>query len=95
MKHTLVDYAIKFDAISILRDNTSATNLSKNPVSHAQSKQIDIRHHFLHDHVLKSDIKMDHIETEHNIVNIFTKPLNSDRFAKLCLDLGMLLLRLY
>ena len=90
MKQTLVDYNIKFDVISILCDNTSAIDLSKNPVLHSRSKYIDVRHHFLRDHVNKGDIKMTHIDTEINLTDIFTKPLNSERFTKLCLDLGML-----
>ena len=90
MKQTLADYNVKFDVISILCDNTSAIDLSKNPVLHSRSKHIDIRHHFLRDHVNKGDIKMTHIETEYNIAYIFTKPLGSKRFAKLRLDLGML-----
>ena len=31
-------------------DNTSAINISKNPVHHSRTKHIDIRHHFLCDH---------------------------------------------
>ena len=90
MKQTLADYNVKFDVISIWCDNTSAIDLSKNPVLHSRSKHIDIRHHFLRDHVNKGDIKISHIETENNIADIFTKPLSSERFAKLRLDLGML-----
>ena len=74
----------------MLCDNTSAIDLSKNPVLHSRSKHIDIRHHFLHDHVNEGDIKMTHNETEFNIADIFTKPLSSERFAKLRLNLGML-----
>ena len=57
---------------------------------HSRSKHIDIRHQLLRDHVNKGDIKMTHIETVYNIADIFTKPLGSERFAKLRLDLGML-----
>ena len=81
---------MKFDVISIQCDNTSAINLSKNHVLHSLSKHIDIRHHFLRDHVSKGNIKLEYIDTEHNIADIFIKPLNSERFAKLRLDLGML-----
>ena len=90
MKQTLADYNKKFDVVSILCDNTSAIDLSKNPVLHSRSKHIDVRHHFLRDHVNKGDIKMTHIETENNVADIFTKPLHSERYAKLRLDLGML-----
>ena len=90
MKQILADYNIKFDVISILCDNTSAIDLSKNPVLHSRSKHIDVRHHFLRDHVNKGDIKMTHIDTKINLADIFKKPLNSERFTKLRLDLGML-----
>lgn len=62
MKQILVDYMIKFDVISILCDNTSAIDSSKNLVSHSRTKHIDIRHHFLRDHVNKGDILMVHID---------------------------------
>jgi len=90
MKQTFADYNLKFDCVSILCDNTSTINLSKNYVLHARSKHIDIRHHFLRDHVNNGSIKLEHIDTELNIADIFTKPLSSERFCKLRIELGML-----
>ena len=90
MKKTLADYNKKFFVVLILCDNTSAIDLSKDPVLHSRSKHIDVRHHSLRDHVNKGDIKMTNIDTEIDVADIFTKPLHSERFAKLRLDLGML-----
>ena len=59
-------------------DNTSAINLSKNPIQHSRTKYIDIRHHFLHDHVIKGDISLSFMFTDNQIVDIFTKPLKED-----------------
>ena len=42
---------INLDHILIKCDNTSAINLSKNPIQHSRTKNIDIRHHFLRDHI--------------------------------------------
>ena len=69
-------------------DNTSAINLSKNP-QHSRTKHIDIRYHFLHDHVLKGDISLDFISTDKQIVDILTKPLKEDIFVNLKRELGI------
>ena len=55
MKQQLSYYGILLDHIPIRYDNTSAINLSKNPVQHSRTKHIEIRHHFLRDHVLNWD----------------------------------------
>ena len=43
MKKLLRDYGILQDTICVFCDNTSAINLSKNPVQHSKSKHIEIR----------------------------------------------------
>jgi len=47
MKTLLGDYRFSQDTMIINCDNTSAINISKNPVQHSRTKHIDIRHHFL------------------------------------------------
>jgi len=47
MRQTLRDFGITFTKSPIYYDNTSAANLSKNPINHSCAKHIDIRHHFL------------------------------------------------
>jgi hypothetical protein len=42
-----------------------------------------MRHHFLRDHVEKGDIEMKFIDTERQMADIFTKPLDSSYFASL------------
>jgi hypothetical protein len=46
-------------------------------------RHIERRHHFLRDHIEKGDIEMRYIDTERQLANIFTKPLDSSRFADL------------
>ena len=82
MKQTLLDFGVKFDEILLLCDNESAVKIGSNPVQHSRTKQIDIRHHFLRDHVNKGDIKIDGIGTEDQLAYIFTKPLDESRFCK-------------
>jgi hypothetical protein len=49
MKTLLGDYGFSQDTMIINCDNTSAINISKNPVQHSRTKHIDIRYHFLRD----------------------------------------------
>ena len=90
LKQQLHDYGIKLGCISIKCDNTSAINLTKNPVMHSRTKHIDIRHHFLRDHVLKNDVKLDFVDTSAQLADIFTKPLPKESFFKIRLELGIL-----
>jgi hypothetical protein len=64
-------------------DSYSAICLVHNPVFHGRAKHIKVRHHFLRDHVEKGDIEMKFIDTERQLTDIFTKPLDSSRFASL------------
>ena len=90
MKQTLRDQGIKLDQIPILCDNTSAINLSKNPIQHSRTKHIEIRHHFLRDHVKKGDVVIKFVSTENQLVDIFTKPLSEEHFIKIRHELGMM-----
>ena len=47
MQKLLHDYSICQGHLTIYYDNTSAINISKNPVQHSQTKHIEIRHHFI------------------------------------------------
>ena len=80
LKQQLEDFKINLGALEIRCDNTSAINVSKNLVHHSRTKHIDVRHHFLRDHVEKGNIKLTHVRTEDQIADIFTKPLMCDTF---------------
>jgi hypothetical protein len=52
MIQTLADLEVKYAAlIPIHCDNTSAINVTKNPVFHSKTKHIPIKYHFLREHV--------------------------------------------
>ncbi|GJZ90777.1 retrovirus-related pol polyprotein from transposon TNT 1-94 [Tanacetum coccineum] len=53
MKSQLSDYDIHYKMVPIFCDNTSAIAISNNPVLHLRTKHIDIRYHFIRDHILK------------------------------------------
>lgn len=64
MRQQLFDYGLKLDHIPIRCDNTSAINLSKNHILYSRTKHIEIRHHFLRDHVQKGDCILEFIDTK-------------------------------
>ena len=71
-------------------DNTSAINISKNPVQFSRTKHIQIRHHFLRDNVEKGFISMEFVSTNEQIADIFTKALNREPYESLRQKLGMI-----
>jgi hypothetical protein len=90
IKQQLLDFNLKLERIPIFCDNTSAINLTKNPVLHSRTKHIEIRHHFLRDHVEKGDVVFEHVNTENQLADIFTKPLATEPFFHIRRELGIL-----
>jgi hypothetical protein len=90
MKQTLLDFGVKFDEILLLCDNESTVKIATNPVQHSRTKHIDIRHHFLRDHMKKGDIKIDGIGMDDQLADIFTKPLDESLFCKLRNELNII-----
>nr|GEV96948.1 retrovirus-related Pol polyprotein from transposon TNT 1-94 [Tanacetum cinerariifolium] len=84
------DYDIHYKMVSIFCDNTNAIAISNNPILHSRTKHIDIRYHFIKDHILKGDIELHFIPIEYQLADIFTKPLDEPTFTKLKAKLGML-----
>ena len=56
---------------------------------HSRTKHIKIRHHFIRDEVAKNNFKIIFINTENQIADIFTKPLNQQKFLNFRRELGM------
>jgi cell fate regulator YaaT (PSP1 superfamily) len=71
------DFGVRFERVSLMCNNTSAISVAKNPVFHKNMRHVERRHHFLRDHVEKGGIEMRYIDTERQLTNIFTKPLDS------------------
>ena len=56
---------------------------------HSRTKYIEVRHHFIRDHIENQDVELRFISTDHQLTDIFTKPLAEDRFSYICKKLGM------
>ena len=66
----------------ILSDNQAACSLSNSPAVSARSKHIDVRHHFIRDHIQAGSFSTTWIPTEDMPADIFTKPLPSPTFSR-------------
>ena len=90
MKQTLKNFGLNFDYIPIKCDNTSALSLFKNPIEHSCTKHIEVRHHFLRDHMMNGDIVLEFVNTKHQLADIFIKPLGKDHFCEIKRNLGFI-----
>jgi hypothetical protein len=90
MRQTLRDYGYKLSKVPLLCDNESAIRMADNPVEHSRTKHIDIRYHFLRGHQQKGDIEIAYVNTQNQLADIFTKPLDEKTFSKLRNELNIL-----
>jgi hypothetical protein len=86
---TMRDFGVTYKSVTLMCDSSSAICLDHNPVFHGRAKHIKVRHHFLRDHVDKGEIEMKFIDTERQLADIFTKPLDSFCFTSLRGELGV------
>ncbi|GJT77415.1 retrovirus-related pol polyprotein from transposon TNT 1-94 [Tanacetum coccineum] len=73
---------------SILRQK-SAITLCCNNVQHSRAKHIDVRYHFIKEHVENGIVELYFVRTKYQLADIFTKPLPQERFNFLIEKLGM------
>jgi hypothetical protein len=76
-------------AINIRVDNKSAIELVKDPVHHERSKHINVRFHFIREHMKNDDVEMTNVASHDQVTNIFTKPLPAELFNMFNKLLGM------
>lgn len=74
---------------TIYCDNMSAIDLSKSIGYHARTKHIDIRHHFVRQHIANGHVNVQYVGTEDMIADVLTKPLFKPKHLLLSTGLGM------
>jgi len=74
LRQQLNDFGILLNKIPMLCDNTSAINLTKNPIMPSRTKHIEIRHHFLREHISNGTCEIKFIGTNLQLADFFTKP---------------------
>ncbi|GJS78993.1 retrovirus-related pol polyprotein from transposon TNT 1-94 [Tanacetum coccineum] len=88
MRTQLLDYGYKYNRILMYCDSKSAIAISCNPVQHSKTKHIDIRYHFIKEHVEKGTVEIYFVGTEYQLADLFTKALPKERFEYLVHRIG-------
>lgn len=77
------------DSIPVFCDNLSAIKLAENPVFHARTKHVEVHYHFIREKVLQEEILLQHVDTEKQNADLFTKGLSIGKLKNFCNQLGM------
>jgi hypothetical protein len=90
LQSQLLDYGFKMKKIPIYCDSTSAISICHNPVQHSNTKHIDLRYHFIKDHIQEGNIEIHFIPTSEQLADVFTKALHETTFNRMLHGLGMI-----
>nr|GEX05223.1 retrovirus-related Pol polyprotein from transposon TNT 1-94 [Tanacetum cinerariifolium] len=83
LRTRLTDYGFHFDKIPMYCDSKADISILYNPVQLSRTKHIDVRYHFIKEHVENGIVELFFVETEYQLANLFTKSLPEDRFKYL------------
>ncbi|GJZ94391.1 retrovirus-related pol polyprotein from transposon TNT 1-94, partial [Tanacetum coccineum] len=83
MRTQLLDYGYKYNRIPMYCDSKSAIAISCNLVQHSKTKHIDIRYHFIKEHIEKGTMELYFVGTEYQLADLFTKALRKECFEYL------------
>nr|GEU66389.1 retrotransposon protein, putative, Ty1-copia subclass [Tanacetum cinerariifolium] len=72
-----------YNRIPMYSDSKSTIAISCNPVKHSKTKHIEIRYHFIKEHVEKGTLELYFVRTEYQLAYLFTKALPKERFEYL------------
>ena len=76
--------------IVIYEDNQSTIAMTHNPQFHGRSKHIDIKYHFVREHVNLGDIELKYCHSEDMTADMLTKGLSRENFCKLREQAGLI-----
>ena len=77
------DGEVPEDGIIVFEDNTACGQWAKNEgLDHSKTKHIDIRTHFIRDHVKKHDVNVTQCPTQEMVADCMTKPLKPDLHSR-------------
>ena len=69
------------EPVIVFSDSKGALDLSKTTKHHDRTKHINVRHHFLRQHVEEGRVRFIHTPTEFMLADAMTKPLGKEKFA--------------
>ncbi|GMF37440.1 unnamed protein product [Phytophthora fragariaefolia] len=77
------------DPTTLQMDNKSAIGMATNQGYTPRAKHIDLRAHFVRDHIEAGRIKLEYVPTEHQLADFLTKAVPTPRLVQLCKASGI------
>ena len=93
LRKFLSDLGLSLDPVVIYEDNQASIKTAKDIVHNDRSKHIDVRYHFIRQHVAQGTLLLKYLESPKMIADIFTKALGSVLHARFCNLLGLIQLQ--
>ncbi|THH11464.1 hypothetical protein EW146_g8024 [Bondarzewia mesenterica] len=73
----------------LFSDNLSANILTREYVNHSRAKHIDVRYHFVREHVEAGELEVEHVGSADNLADILMKGIPRDHHRELVVRLGI------
>ena len=83
----LQHFEVELDSSMLFCDSQSAIYLAINPTFHERSKHMEIVCHFIQERVAQG---LGHVKSQHQLVDLLTKPVSSSQFKNLMSKLGII-----
>jgi hypothetical protein len=77
------------DPLTVHQDNQSTMAIAMNPIQHQRVKHMDVKAHFIRDHIDKKDVELIYCPTEDMIADVLTKALPRSSHQKFTDLLGL------
>ena len=90
IKHLMEELQVSYIKPIIIRcDNRSAISIARDPVHHDRMKHVNIDRFYIQDHLEQGVLKTEHVASEEQCADIFTKGLPTKTMQHLISKLGM------
>lgn len=70
-------------SVKLYVDNQSAIKLLKSGIFNSRTRHLNVRYNFVKETIENNDVQIEYVNTNDQIANLLTKPLNLVKFKKL------------